>query len=127
AAVAASGVTYVAPGTPVRWTATPPPAGWTQLAFDDHAWTKATLPLVGEGRLEAGNPSLPAAQKISAAAMTVFVRARFRVGGQELRSLALRSLFREGLVAWVDGVGIARRYVAPRAPPEAPALPSPAA
>src|SRR5262249_19269604 len=37
-------------------------------------------------------------------------------------SLALRSLFREGLVAWVDGVEIARRYVAPGAPPEAPAL-----
>ena len=121
-ALLAAGLTYVAPATPVRWTVTPPPAGWTAASFDDKAWTEATLPLVGDGRVDAGNPTLPAAQKIPGAAMTVYIRARFHVGGEKLRSLALRARFAEGLVAWVDGAEIARRYVAPNAPPEAPAV-----
>src|SRR5438552_1853906 len=105
---------------PVRWTAVPPPAGWTALAFDDHGWTPATLPLVGDGRVEAGNPVLPAAQKLPSAPMTVYVRARFHVGAERLRSLALRAHFAEGMVASVDGVEIARRYVEPGASPAEP-------
>src|SRR5262249_45523027 len=111
-ALLAAGLTYVAPATPVRWTVTPPPAGWTAASFDDHGWTEATLPLVGDGRVDAGNPTLPPAQKIPGTAMTVYVRARFHVGAERLRSLALRARFAEGLVAWVDGAEIARRYVA---------------
>ena len=121
-ALLAAGLTYVAPATPVRWTVTAPPSGWTAARFDDHGWTAATLPLVGDGRIDAGNPTIPAAQKVPGAAMTVFVRARFHVGAEKLRSLALRTRFAEGLVAWVDGTEIARRYVATNAPPDAPSV-----
>ena len=120
-ALLAAGLTYVAPGTPVRWTVTPPAAGWTAAAFDDHGWTEATTPLVGDGRVDAGNPVLPATHKLPGSAMTVFVRAHFHVGGEKLRSLALHARFAEGMVAWVDGVEIARRYVAPGAAPADPA------
>jgi hypothetical protein len=115
---------YIATGTQVRYTVSPPGAGWTARDFDDHAWTAASLPLVGEGRVEAGNSAITAAQRVPKTAMTMFVRVRFRVGAEShrLRSFALRSRFAEGLVAWLDGVEVARRYVSPGAGPEAPSL-----
>jgi hypothetical protein len=111
--------TYLAVGAQARWSVTPPGTGWTARDFDDRAWTVAPTPLVGEARAE---PTGSPAQRVPSSAMTVFVRMPFHVGpeGARLRSLALRARFEEGVVAWIDGREVARRYVAPGAPPDAP-------
>lgn len=79
------------------------------------------MPLIGEARSEATRGR---EQRLPASAMTALVRVRFRVGeeGPRLRALALRARFAEGLVAWIDGVEQARRYVAPGAGPDTPSL-----
>jgi hypothetical protein len=97
-----------------------PPADWKALRFEDSSWSQAAMPLVGEARQ--GAAAVPPAQRIPARAETAYVRLHFHVGpeGASLRSLLLRARFSEGLIAWIDGIEVARRYVAEGAKPEDP-------
>jgi hypothetical protein len=119
-AAAAAEHGYVAAGATVRLHVGTEPPGWAVRGFDDRSWGEAQMPLCGQGRIE---PAAACRDRLPAGAMILLARMRFHVAAEarRLRALVLRVRFGEGMVAYVDGREIARRYVSADAPADAPA------
>ncbi len=93
-------LSYVATSDPGRSLCSVPAEGWLKNDFDDRAWSS--------GPVDAGVCAGPR-----------FSRWRFEVGAEraKLATVILRIRYRHGFAAYLNGVEIARRHLAPGAAP----------
>ncbi len=89
---------------------------WTQPDFDDGGWAEGAMGLGYEnddGPYRALIQTEVRPQNVQPQANTVMLRVRFDVDEPLRESLVLKMKYDDGYVAWLNGVEVARRNVAP--------------